>query len=149
MDKFVQIFKQVAEDSRYEERVLIEEFKRERERERERGERRESISQTCRGRREWNKRHTAELLILLDFIVAGVGARLMHVHAETVRSCEINRNTSSRSRIRCYFPVAHRSLASSFQPGSEMLHTHLTCRRCNGAIFPPQFAFHSTVRRSK
>ena len=29
MDKFVQIFKQVAEDSRYEERVLIEEFKRE------------------------------------------------------------------------------------------------------------------------
>jgi len=29
MDKFVQIFKQVAEDSRYEERVLTEEFKRE------------------------------------------------------------------------------------------------------------------------
>jgi len=29
MDKFVQILKQVVKDSRYEERMLIEEFKRE------------------------------------------------------------------------------------------------------------------------
>lgn len=98
-------------------------------------------------RGERNKRQKS--LPIPSDTLAGVGARppCACTRAETARSCEINRNTSSRSQRTLLFPgssplrqrdAAHHAAHKHTPPTHTRTHT-FTCRRRNGAIFPPQF----------